>query len=213
MDTVNKSLSDINKDRFHLVYGICMEAMCSPLSTYPHGTVETCIHAVSALLDSPFGRSCIVSKKVCKYHLWHTLFGKTPPDFIFVVENFVTSPTNNFSQNVRKFSKWFYSSIIKTSTDSFSSIPRNFKFQIFRSRGNVLSDFIFVGGNYSSGKSFVTSQKKSSLFPDGVFPNKVTKFATYCVGEKQYILFVNHRGEFLEVKNVRYWRGVSRFWK
>lgn len=62
MDTLEKSHEEINRDRFHLIAGICIEAMCSPMATYPQGTVETCIDAVNALLESNFGRTRIVHK-------------------------------------------------------------------------------------------------------------------------------------------------------
>lgn len=64
MDTLEKSHEEINRDRFHLIAGICIEAMCSPMATYPQGTVETCIDAVNALLESNFGRTRIVHKNV-----------------------------------------------------------------------------------------------------------------------------------------------------
>jgi hypothetical protein len=47
-----------------LIAGISVEAMCSPLSTYPDGTMEACISAIATLLDSPYGRSQIVNNKV-----------------------------------------------------------------------------------------------------------------------------------------------------
>lgn len=59
--SIEKNDVEINRDRFHLISGVCIEAMSSPLSTYPEGTMEACISTMNALLDSPFGRSRIVS--------------------------------------------------------------------------------------------------------------------------------------------------------
>lgn len=65
MDTnMEKDSNEINRDRFNLVAGICVEAMCSPLSSYPDGTMAACIHSIVSLLQSPYGRSQISSNKV-----------------------------------------------------------------------------------------------------------------------------------------------------
>ena len=63
IDSPMKTPRSINADRFYLISGICVEALSSPLSSYPAGTVETCVCAMDALLESPFGRSCIVKEK------------------------------------------------------------------------------------------------------------------------------------------------------
>ena len=64
MDNMEKTPSDMNRDRFQLILGVCVEALCSPLSVYPPRTIETCVESVQPLLETQFGRKCIVKTKV-----------------------------------------------------------------------------------------------------------------------------------------------------
>lgn len=50
---------ETNVSRFHLVFGICLEALCSPRSMEPLDTVVTCLHSLHTLLDSTWSRSVL----------------------------------------------------------------------------------------------------------------------------------------------------------
>ena len=58
------SPDDINKDRYHMLSGLCSEVMCAPLASYPSETVDCCLHATDILLDSEFGRGRLSQDKV-----------------------------------------------------------------------------------------------------------------------------------------------------
>jgi hypothetical protein len=64
MVTTAKTPSEINKDRFHLLVGICMESLCSSRSTQSNATVSSCLHAFYSLLDSPKQRVIIGTEQV-----------------------------------------------------------------------------------------------------------------------------------------------------
>ncbi|XP_043232384.1 HEAT repeat-containing protein 5B-like isoform X2 [Amphibalanus amphitrite] len=51
-----RSPEDINTDRFHLLFGICMEALCNPRSSEPVPVVVTCLRALCRLVSSPWPR-------------------------------------------------------------------------------------------------------------------------------------------------------------
>ncbi|XP_037078584.1 HEAT repeat-containing protein 5B-like [Pollicipes pollicipes] len=51
-----RSPDDINTDRFHLLFGICMEALCNPRSSEPVPVVVTCLRALCRLVSSPWPR-------------------------------------------------------------------------------------------------------------------------------------------------------------
>ncbi|KAG5899474.1 hypothetical protein JTB14_015325 [Gonioctena quinquepunctata] len=48
-------------DRFHLLFGICMEALCSPRSIEPLESIITCLHALHTLLDTNYTRGVLMS--------------------------------------------------------------------------------------------------------------------------------------------------------
>ncbi|XP_069685594.1 HEAT repeat-containing protein 5B isoform X2 [Periplaneta americana] len=52
---------DSASDRFHLLFGICMEALCSPRSSEPIESVLTCLQALYTLLDSAWPREILMS--------------------------------------------------------------------------------------------------------------------------------------------------------
>ncbi|GAB6024418.1 hypothetical protein CHUAL_009582 [Chamberlinius hualienensis] len=58
-DEKSKAKENLNTDWFHLVFGICMEALCSPRSTEPLECVLVCLQALFKLLDSIWSRSII----------------------------------------------------------------------------------------------------------------------------------------------------------
>ncbi|XP_013379521.1 HEAT repeat-containing protein 5B-like isoform X2 [Lingula anatina] len=53
----NMQPDELDDDRFFLLIGICMEAMCSPASVQPLENVEMCLKSMYALLDKPWPRS------------------------------------------------------------------------------------------------------------------------------------------------------------
>ena len=62
--TPGKTPAEINKDRFHLLVGICMESLCSPRATQSNATVSACLHAFYCLLDSPRPRNYVGQEQV-----------------------------------------------------------------------------------------------------------------------------------------------------
>ena len=55
----NMKADESDTDRFHLLLGICVEALCSPTSIQPLSTVNLCLRAIYTLLDDPWPRSRI----------------------------------------------------------------------------------------------------------------------------------------------------------
>ncbi|XP_074651872.1 HEAT repeat-containing protein 5B-like [Tubulanus polymorphus] len=53
----NMNPDDVNSDRFHLILGICVEALCNPTSTQPVETVSMCLHALYSLLSTTWPRA------------------------------------------------------------------------------------------------------------------------------------------------------------
>lgn len=56
---INKKCSD--SDRFHLLFGICMEALCSPRSVEPLESIITCLQALYTLLDTKYTKELLMS--------------------------------------------------------------------------------------------------------------------------------------------------------
>lgn len=53
----NSTTDSVNiNEKFHLLFGICMEALYSPRSTEPLESIVTCLQALHTLLDSNWGR-------------------------------------------------------------------------------------------------------------------------------------------------------------
>ncbi|XP_014676647.1 PREDICTED: HEAT repeat-containing protein 5B-like [Priapulus caudatus] len=57
--SATKVPDEINTDRFHLIQGICVEALCSPRTVHPVECVMACLNALHQLLDKPWSRSVI----------------------------------------------------------------------------------------------------------------------------------------------------------
>ncbi|KAK0176436.1 hypothetical protein PV328_000569 [Microctonus aethiopoides] len=55
----NNEKSDNNIERFHLLFGICMEALCSSRSSESTQNIETCLSALFTLLDSIWARKVL----------------------------------------------------------------------------------------------------------------------------------------------------------
>ncbi|XP_002158974.1 HEAT repeat-containing protein 5B isoform X1 [Hydra vulgaris] len=89
IDPVKKTIEEVNTDRFYLLSGICVEAMCSPLSLYPVGTIEACASSFNALLSSHFGRCIIGNNKILSIELLtvlhRLLLSRDEPSFQLIV--------------------------------------------------------------------------------------------------------------------------------
>ena len=59
-----KSPDDINKDRYHMLSGICVEALCSQLITYSDEDFCYFLMSINALLETELGRERLTQEKV-----------------------------------------------------------------------------------------------------------------------------------------------------
>uniref|UniRef100_T1IQK7 HEAT repeat-containing protein 5A n=1 Tax=Strigamia maritima TaxID=126957 RepID=T1IQK7_STRMM len=59
VNAASSNPEEINADRFHLVFGICMEALCSPRSSEPIECVITCLRALGKILNLSSARANI----------------------------------------------------------------------------------------------------------------------------------------------------------
>lgn len=62
-----------NKDRFHLLFGICIEALCNPRSSEPLESIYTCLQALYSLLDSEWPRQTFIAEKSLAIELCNVL--------------------------------------------------------------------------------------------------------------------------------------------
>ncbi|XP_065165699.1 HEAT repeat-containing protein 5B isoform X3 [Atheta coriaria] len=60
-------------DKFHLLFGICMEALCSPRSTEPLTSIVTCLRALRTLLDSKWARASLMVDRTLAIELCNVL--------------------------------------------------------------------------------------------------------------------------------------------
>ncbi|XP_070152954.1 HEAT repeat-containing protein 5B isoform X1 [Polyergus mexicanus] len=60
-DEATASKTNMNVERFHLLFGICMEALCSPRSSESSQNIETCLNALYTLLDSTWARKVFIA--------------------------------------------------------------------------------------------------------------------------------------------------------
>ncbi|KAK9890049.1 hypothetical protein WA026_008857 [Henosepilachna vigintioctopunctata] len=56
----NNPAESTSIDKFHLLFGICMEALCSPRSVEPIESINTCLQALYTLLDSDLVKEYIM---------------------------------------------------------------------------------------------------------------------------------------------------------
>ncbi|CAH2250081.1 HEAT repeat-containing 5B [Pelobates cultripes] len=68
-----KSLTDLNKDRMHLIFGISIQFFCAPRPEEPIDHVTACLQALHILLDSPFARKHIAEDQVIGVELLNVL--------------------------------------------------------------------------------------------------------------------------------------------
>lgn len=59
-----KSPEVINKDRYHMLSGICVEALCSQLVAYSDEDFGYFLMSLNALLETQFGRERLTQEKV-----------------------------------------------------------------------------------------------------------------------------------------------------
>ncbi|EEB14387.1 conserved hypothetical protein [Pediculus humanus corporis] len=67
------SIKDSAEDRFHLLFGICMEALCSPRSCEPTETVLICLRALRTLFDTSEPRGMLMREKSLAIELCNVL--------------------------------------------------------------------------------------------------------------------------------------------
>ncbi|XP_066585201.1 HEAT repeat-containing protein 5B isoform X2 [Prorops nasuta] len=64
---------DSNAERFHLLFGICMEALCSPRSSECVQNIEACLNALYTLLDSTWSRRVLIKDRSLPIELSNVL--------------------------------------------------------------------------------------------------------------------------------------------
>ncbi|XP_077993059.1 HEAT repeat-containing protein 5B-like [Glandiceps talaboti] len=73
MAATEKTSDEVSSDRFHLIQGICIEALCNPRSSEPLETITKCLKALYVLLDSPLPRSKLGSDQILAIELLNVL--------------------------------------------------------------------------------------------------------------------------------------------
>ncbi|XP_051162518.1 HEAT repeat-containing protein 5B isoform X4 [Leptopilina boulardi] len=71
--TTSSSKQSKNIERFHLLFGICMEALCSPRSSESTQNIETCLSALYTLLDSQWARKVLMTDRSLPIELCNVL--------------------------------------------------------------------------------------------------------------------------------------------
>lgn len=72
-NSLNNNPNDTSFDKFHLLFGICMEALCSPRSTEPLDSITTCLEALCTLLDTCKTRDLLMVDKSLAIELCNVL--------------------------------------------------------------------------------------------------------------------------------------------
>ncbi|XP_012280989.1 HEAT repeat-containing protein 5B isoform X2 [Orussus abietinus] len=65
--------TDTNIERFHLLFGICMEALCSSRSSETSQNIEICLSALYTLLDSAWARKVLLTDRSLPIELCNVL--------------------------------------------------------------------------------------------------------------------------------------------
>ncbi|XP_049821749.1 HEAT repeat-containing protein 5B isoform X2 [Aethina tumida] len=69
----NNPAMENSADKFHLLFGICMEALCSTKSTESIESIITCLQAVYTLLDTSFTRQLLIADGCLSIELCNVL--------------------------------------------------------------------------------------------------------------------------------------------
>ncbi|CAH0562547.1 unnamed protein product [Brassicogethes aeneus] len=69
----NPAALDNSADKFHLLFGICMEALCAAKSIEPIESIITCMQALRTLLDTVFTRELLMSDESLAIELCNVL--------------------------------------------------------------------------------------------------------------------------------------------
>ncbi|KAG5327693.1 HTR5B protein, partial [Pseudoatta argentina] len=72
-DETTASKTNTNVERFHLLFGICMEALCSPRSSESQQNIKTCLNALHTLLDSTWARKVFITDRSLPIELCNVL--------------------------------------------------------------------------------------------------------------------------------------------
>lgn len=67
------SHGSLSADRFHLIFGICMEALCSTRSSEKHESVVSCLRGVYTILNSEWSRRMLFKDKSLAVELCNVL--------------------------------------------------------------------------------------------------------------------------------------------
>lgn len=70
---VGKCTVDSGSDRFHLLFGICMEALCCPRSSESQESILTCLRALYTLLDASWAREVLMTDSTLPIELCNVL--------------------------------------------------------------------------------------------------------------------------------------------
>lgn len=74
VDSTNSiSHGSLSSDRFHLIFGICMEALCSPRTTEKVGCVITCLQSLYTIFDSKWSRETFMKTQSLNIELCNVL--------------------------------------------------------------------------------------------------------------------------------------------
>ncbi|CAB3385925.1 Hypothetical predicted protein [Cloeon dipterum] len=58
----NRQSGNICKDTFHLMFGICLEALCCPRSSQPISSISTCLKALITIMESPKSHTYLIAE-------------------------------------------------------------------------------------------------------------------------------------------------------
>ncbi|XP_011297784.1 HEAT repeat-containing protein 5B isoform X2 [Fopius arisanus] len=72
-NNTDNTKSNFNIERFHLLFGICMEALCSPRSSESTQNIETCLNALYTLLDSSWTKQVLTKDSALCIELCNVL--------------------------------------------------------------------------------------------------------------------------------------------
>lgn len=60
-------------DRFHLIFGVCMEALCSTRSSEKHESIVSCLQALHTVFDTPWSRRLLFKNRLLAVELCNVL--------------------------------------------------------------------------------------------------------------------------------------------
>lgn len=67
------SHGSLSADRFHLIFGVCMEALCSTRSSEKHESIVSCLQALHTVFDSTWSRRLLFQNRLLAVELCNVL--------------------------------------------------------------------------------------------------------------------------------------------